>query len=81
MTKWPVQKQTHRTAQKNAEQQDLTDIQDIKDKLFFVFGDFSLFLNLYLSFNKMISPRNVELPPWYGHKPQQIHLRYRKCTM
>ena len=28
MTKWSVQKQTHRTAQKHAEHQDATDIQN-----------------------------------------------------
>jgi len=27
MTKWPVQKQTHRTTQKHVEHQDATDIQ------------------------------------------------------
>jgi len=37
MTKWPVQKQTHRTAQKHAEHQDATYIQN---KLFFVFFRF-----------------------------------------
>jgi len=34
MTKWPVQKPTHRTTQKHVEHQDATDIQN---KLFFVF--------------------------------------------
>ena len=28
MTEWPVQEQTHRTAKKHAEQQDVTDIQN-----------------------------------------------------
>ena len=28
MTKWPVQKQTHRKAQKHAEHEDATDIQN-----------------------------------------------------
>ena len=38
MTKWPVQKQTHRTAQKHAKHQDATDIQ--KKLVFVYFSDF-----------------------------------------
>jgi len=30
MTKWPLQKQTHKTAQQHAEHQDATDIQNKK---------------------------------------------------
>ena len=41
MTKWPVQKQTHGTAQKHVEHRDAT---DIKHKLFFVFSGFYGFL-------------------------------------
>jgi len=43
VTKWPVQKQTHRTAQKHTEHQDATDIQN---KLVFVFF-FGFYLCLY----------------------------------
>jgi len=40
MTKWPVKKQTHRTAQKNAEHQDATDIQKkLFLCLFFIFQE------------------------------------------
>jgi len=38
MTKWPVQKQTHRTTQKHVEHQDTTDIQKKKTHLFVFFG-------------------------------------------
>jgi len=60
MSKWPVQKQTHRTAQKHAEHQDAADIQ--QKCVFRLFLFYFLFMNSF-----MISPRNVELPPCYGH--------------
>jgi len=41
MTKWPVQKQTHRTAQKHAENQDAADIQNT---LFLCFSEFFIFI-------------------------------------
>jgi len=44
MTKWPVQNQTHITAQKHAEYQDATDIQK-KKTIFVNFGFLFLFLN------------------------------------
>jgi len=50
-------KNKHRTAQKHAEQQDVTDIQNI---LFLCVLDFSIFI-VYFRFLKMNSPRNVEL--------------------
>jgi len=40
MTKWPVQKQTQRTAQKQAERQDAT---DIKNELFLCFSLFFIY--------------------------------------
>jgi len=46
MTKWHVQKQTHRTAQTHAERQDATDIQN---KL--LFGIFWIFLNLFIIYD------------------------------
>jgi len=46
MTKWPDQKQTHRTAQKHAEHQNATDIQN---KLFLCFSDFSIFIYDFLN--------------------------------
>ena len=49
------------TAQKT-EQQDVTDIQN---KILFAFS-FIPILFFYFRFLKMISPRIVELPPWYG---------------
>jgi len=60
MTKWTVHKK-HRTTQKDVEHQDVTDIQ----KNYFCFlseFDFSY------KISSMISPRKVELPPWYGHR-------------
>ena len=45
LTKWPVQKQTHIAAQKHAEHQDATDIQNI---LFVVFFGFFFFLNIFM---------------------------------
>jgi len=41
MTKWPVQKQTHRAAQKHAEHQDATDIQKILFSIHDFLSDFS----------------------------------------
>jgi len=52
MTKWPIQKQTHRTEQKHAEHQDAT---DIENKLFLCFSDFYFFI-LY---SYMISPKKM----------------------
>jgi len=61
MTKWPVQKQTHRTAKKQAKHQDAT---YIHNKVIFVFFGFLFFYFFYM-ISSMIFP-NVELPPWYG---------------
>jgi len=41
MTKWPVHKQTHNTAQTHAEHHAATNIQN---KLFLCFSDFSMFI-------------------------------------
>jgi len=51
MTKWSVQKQTHRTTQKHIEQQDATNIQEKS----VCFADFLLLFMMSL----MISPRSV----------------------
>jgi len=47
---------------KHAEHQDAT---DIENKLVFVFFGFFYFDFLFI-ISEMISPRNVEVPPWYG---------------
>jgi len=62
MAKWPVQKLTHRTTQKHLQNHDATDIKKIY--IFVCFSDFSFSFLFIIS--KMNSPRNVELPPWYG---------------
>ena len=60
MTKCPVHRKTHSTIQKHVEHQDATDIQNY---VCVFFGFFFIFI--YVLF--IISPRNVELSPWYGH--------------
>jgi len=45
MTKWPIQKQTHRIAQKHAEHQDATDIQE---KKLFLCLTFNIVFNTHL---------------------------------
>ena len=62
MTKWSVHRKTHRTTQKHVEHQDATDIQK---KLFLCFSKTKMICLLFI-ISKMISWRNVELPPWYG---------------
>jgi len=62
MTNWPVQKQAHITTQTHVEHQDATNIQTI----FFVFFGLLFFILFLFIISKMISPRNVELLPWYG---------------
>jgi len=52
VTKSPVQKQTHRTAKKNTEHQDATDIQN---KLFF--SDFIIFVYFIYDFLNDISKK------------------------
>ena len=59
MTKWPVRKLTQGTTQKLLQHHDAT---DIKTNYIFVFLDFYFFYFLFID----NSPRNVELPPWYG---------------
>ena len=63
MTKLPVQKQTHRTAQNT---QNNNTLQTFRIS-YFVFGFF--YFTFYFRFLHMNSPRNVELPPWYGQRP------------
>jgi len=62
MAKWPVRKQTLRTARNTQK-----NVPDIQNKLIFGVFWISPFL-LYLIFIKMFSPRNVRLPPWYGKR-------------
>jgi len=50
MTKWHVQKQTHRTTQKHIKHEDATDIQ--KKNYFYVFQIFFPFIYFYLQFLK-----------------------------
>ena len=51
MTKWSLQKQTHRTAQNHAEH-----TTDIQNKLFLCFSDFSIFIYDFLNdFSKKCS--------------------------
>ena len=57
----PYTTKKHRTTQKHVNHQDATDIQK---KTFLCFLDFSFYL-LFIN-SKMMSPRNVELPSWYG---------------
>ena len=54
MIKWPVQKQTHRTAQNTKTQH------TFRINYFYVFG---CFYCIYDFLN--VSPRNVKLPHWY----------------
>ena len=64
MTKWPVYKQkqnntkTRRTPSRNRHSE--------KNDLLCVFQTF-LFYIIFIENFVMISFKNVELPPWYGH--------------
>ena len=63
MTKWPVQKKNKYL--ENHEQAEQQDVKYLKNKLFLCLFLFVHFY-FYCIYTKMISPRNVELPPWYG---------------
>jgi len=56
MTKWPVQKPTHRTTQKHAEHQDAADIQ--KTPIFVFFGKQTI-KNLHTKYVVLISSKYV----------------------
>ena len=53
----------NRTTQKHVEHQDATDIQ--KKNIFGLLFFFRIFLFVFI-ISLMISPSNVDLPPWYG---------------
>ena len=62
MTKWPVQKLTQGTTQNSY---NIMTQQTFRQTIFCVFRIFLYFLFL-LIISKTTSPKNVELPPWYG---------------
>jgi len=62
MTKWPVQKLTHKTTQKHLQHQQTFGKNYIF--VFFCFLFLFIFFFLYNFLNEF--PRNVELSPWYG---------------
>ena len=63
LTKWPVQKLTHRTRQKHLKH---NDEHTFRKAIFLCFSDFYFLFSFLLIIHYMNSPRDVELPPCYG---------------